>query len=178
VEGEQELVGGFHTEYNALKFGMFFLAEYAHMITASALMAVLFFGGWHFPWIPWAQPEATSLGAVFVKIGVISAKIVFSFFLMMWLRWTLPRFRYDQLMRLAWKSLIPLTLALFVLAAALLYFGLERSIWALVGNIVLLVLILVVAGTSRSEVTGRASSLAAIDSEAIPGPVAEAGGAG
>ena len=175
VEAEQELVGGFHTEYNALKFGMFFLAEYAHMITASALMAVLFFGGWHFPWIPWAQPEDTSLWAVLVKIGVISAKVVFSIFLMMWLRWTLPRFRYDQLMRIAWKSLIPLTLALFVLAAILLYFGLERSVWALIGNIVLLVIVLVVAGTSQSEVTGRASNLAAIRASAIPGKVQGAG---
>ena len=91
AEAEQELVGGFHTEYSALKFGMFFLAEYASMITGSAFICVLFLGGWHLPWIPWAQPEATSLFAVLFKMLVLSAKVALFIFLMMWIRWTLPR---------------------------------------------------------------------------------------
>ena len=159
AEAEQELVGGFHTEYNALKFGMFFLGEYAHMITASALISVLFLGGWHLPWIPWAQPGATSLFAVLVKIGVLCSKVAAFIFLMMWLRWTLPRFRFDQLMRLAWKMLIPISLALFALSATLLYFGLQRSIWALIGNVAIVVVALLIAGALRKDVTGRTTNL-------------------
>ncbi|UCE58353.1 MAG: NADH-quinone oxidoreductase subunit NuoH [Phycisphaerales bacterium] len=163
-EAEQELVCGYHTEYTALKFGMFFLGEYAHMITASALISVLFLGGWHFPWIPWAQPEATSFFAVLVKIGVLGGKVVFFIFLMMWLRWTLPRFRWDQLMRVAWKGLIPITLALFILTAVLVYFGLERSIWTLVGNVVIVAGALLIAGSFGREVTGRTTNLPPIPS--------------
>jgi len=159
AEAEQELVGGFHTEYNALKFGMFFLGEYAHMITASALISVLFLGGWHLPWIPWTQPEATSFFAVLVKTAVLCTKVSGFIFVMMWLRWTLPRFRFDQLMRLAWKGLIPISLALFVLSATLLYFGVQRSIWALVGNVVIVAVALAIAGASRTDVTGRTANL-------------------
>ncbi len=158
-ESEQELVGGFHTEYSALKFGMFFLSEYAHMITSSAVICVLFLGGWHFPWVPWTQPEAVSFWAVLCKVGVLCTKITFFIFVMMWLRWTLPRFRYDQVMRIAWQSLIPVSLALFALSAGLLYFGLQRSIWALVGNVVIVLVMLLIAARSSKEVTGRASNL-------------------
>ena len=159
AEAEQELVGGFHTEYNALKFGMFFLGEYAHMITGSALIAVLFLGGWHFPWLDWAQPGATSFMAVLVKISIISSKIAFMIFVMMWVRWTLPRFRFDQLIRLAWGGLIPMTLALFCVTAVLLYFGLHRSFWAPVANVVVVVISLMVAGTARRPITGRLASM-------------------
>lgn len=168
VEAEQELVGGFHTEYSALKFGMFFLSEYAHMITSSALIAVLFLGGWHFPWLPWTQPEATSFLAVLVKMGVLCLKIVGFLFVMMWLRWTLVRFRFDQLMRICWKALIPMTLGLFVLAVILLYFDGQRSVWALVGNIVILAVTLLIAARSTTEVTGRASNLPPIPAGSIP----------
>jgi len=163
AEAEQELVGGYHTEYSALKFGMFFLAEYAHMITASALICVLFLGGWHFPHFAWTQPEAIQWYAVLAKIGVLSTKIVLFLFMMMWIRWTLPRFRFDQLMRLAWKGLIPITLALFVLASALLFFDRQRSpLWALGGNLVILVVALIAASSSRLRVTGRQLNLPSI----------------
>ena len=163
AEAEQELVGGYHTEYSALKFGMFFLAEYAHMITASAFMAVLFFGGWHLPWLSWTQPEATQWYAVVAKTVVISGKIVMFIFLMMWIRWTLPRFRFDQLLRLAWQRLMPVTLALFVLATVLLYVGAERSpLWALSGNVLIVVVMLVVAGAAKTEATGRQANLPAV----------------
>ena len=155
-EAEQELVQGYHTEYGALKFGMFFLGEYAHMITASALISVLFLGGWHFPWIPWAQPDATGWFAAIFKMLVMSGKVTFFIFLMMWLRWTLPRFRFDQLMRVAWKGLIPISLGLFVLATVLLYVGEERTpLWALVGNAVILAVSLLMASSSPTRVTGR-----------------------
>jgi NADH-quinone oxidoreductase subunit H len=166
AEAEQELVGGYHTEYSALKFGLFFLGEYAHMITASALISVLFLGGWHFPWIPWTQPEATSLFAVIVKMLVMGAKITFFLFVMMWIRWTIPRFRYDQLMRLAWQRLIPMTLALFGLTVALLYFGLHRSIGALIGNLAIAGATLWFASRRPSEVTGREANLPAVRAEA------------
>ncbi|MDO8630966.1 MAG: NADH-quinone oxidoreductase subunit NuoH [Phycisphaerales bacterium] len=160
AEAEQELVGGYHTEYSALKFGMFFLAEYGHMVTGSAFIAVLFLGGWHFPWFAWTQPEATQWYAVLAKMAVISVKIAAFLFVMMWIRWTLPRFRFDQLMRLAWKGLIPITLALFMLAAGLLYFGKHRSPpWALAGNAVILAVALVSAALSRTVVTGRQTNL-------------------
>ncbi|MBI4718774.1 MAG: NADH-quinone oxidoreductase subunit NuoH [Planctomycetes bacterium] len=163
AEAEQELVGGYHTEYGALKFGMFFLAEYAHMITSSALASVLFLGGWHLPWWSWTQPEATHLGAVLAKMLVLSLKIVGFIFVMMWIRWTIPRFRFDQLMRLAWKGLIPATLALFVLAAVLLYLGRQRDpAWALAVNAATLAVCLLLAGSRRREVTGRAANLPAV----------------
>ncbi len=159
-EAEQELVGGYHTEYSALKFGMFFLGEYAHMITASALMAVLFFGGWHLPWIPWTQADAHQWYAVLAKILVISGKIAGFIFLMMWLRWTLPRFRFDRLLWLAWQRLIPATLGLFVLAVILVYTGNHQSpLWALGGNAVILVIMLASGAMARREVTGRQGNL-------------------
>ncbi len=173
AEAEQELVCGYHTEYSALKFGMFLLAEYTHMITASALMAVLFFGGWHFPWISWAQPEATGWFAVVVKMLVIGGKVVVFIFMMMWVRWTLPRFRFDQLMRLAWQGLIPMTLGLFVLATVLLYTGHQQSpLWALSGNAVILVIALAAAGLSRSEITGRQANMPSIARDPIPAEAA------
>lgn len=107
-ECEQELVGGFHTEYSAMKFALFFLGEYTHVITISFLTALLFFGGWHFPWI--AEVDSHYFGATAVKVLVLLGKVGTSIVLIMLLRWTIPRFRFDQLMGLAWKVLIPLGL--------------------------------------------------------------------
>ena len=116
-ESEQELVGGYHTEYSAMKFGMFFLGEYLHVITVSYLVVVLFFGGWDVPFVT-DQSQTGWLWAL-LKMGVMAAKVGFMIFFMMWIRWTIPRFRYDQLMDLAWKSLIPLAIVNFVLTAAI-----------------------------------------------------------
>jgi NADH-quinone oxidoreductase subunit H len=108
-ECEQELVGGYHTEYSALKFAMFFLAEYTHVITISFLSAIMFFGGWHFPWI--AEPQSAYWGATAVKVLVLLAKVGAVITFIMVIRWTIPRFRFDQLMALNWKVFIPLSLA-------------------------------------------------------------------
>jgi NADH-quinone oxidoreductase subunit H len=108
-ECEQELVGGYHTEYSALKFAMFFLAEYTHVITISFLTVIMFFGGWHFPWI--AEPESVYTGATVVKVLVLLAKVGGIITFIMVIRWTIPRFRFDQLMALTWKVFIPLSLA-------------------------------------------------------------------
>lgn len=123
-ECEQELVGGYHTEYSALKWGMFFLAEYTHVITISFLVSILFFGGWHFPGI--ATADADYFGAWAVKLGVLLAKVFASIILIMLLRWTIPRFRFDQLMGLAWKGLIPLSVLNVVCVMTVREFDLSR----------------------------------------------------
>jgi NADH-quinone oxidoreductase subunit H len=115
-ESEQELVGGFHTEYSAMKFGMFFLGEYLHVITVSFLTVILFFGGWDFFFL---SQDQTNLFSALAKVAVILAKVALMILFIMWVRWTLPRFRYDQLMHLAWKVLIPLALVNLVATAAI-----------------------------------------------------------
>jgi NADH-quinone oxidoreductase subunit H len=117
-ESEQELVGGYHTEYSAMKFGMFFLGEYLHVITVSYLTIVLFFGGWSIPWLLTASPAQTGFFWSLVKVVVMAGKVALMILFVMWVRWTLPRFRYDQLMDLAWKSLIPLALVNLVVTAS------------------------------------------------------------
>src|SRR5262249_25742183 len=119
-EAEQELVGGFHTEYSAMKFGMFFPGEYLHVITVSLLTVILFFGGWDFPFLN--QDQAGFLSAI-AKLVVILVKVALVILFMMWVRWTLPRFRYDQLMDLAWKALIPLALVNLVATAAIVQYA-------------------------------------------------------
>ncbi len=112
-EAESELVAGYHTEYSAFKFSMFFIAEYANVMTFSAMLATLFFGGWDVPFTTWdetpglAQTVATGL-AMFLKV-------TFGIFVVMWVRWTLPRFRFDQLMATGWKFLLPLALGYIML---------------------------------------------------------------
>jgi NADH-quinone oxidoreductase subunit H len=112
-EAEQELVAGYHTEYSSMSFAMFFLAEYVNMVTVSAVATDLFLGGWHGPWLP------ESLGWIWflVKVSAI-------LFFYVWMRWTLPRYRYDQLMHFGWKVLLPLAVVnLLITAAGVLYFG-------------------------------------------------------
>lgn len=124
AECEQELVGGWHTEYSALKWGMFFLAEYTHVITISFLVSILFFGGWHFPGI--ATSETGYLGAWVVKLFVLLAKVFLCILFIMLIRWTIPRFRFDQLMGLAWKGLIPLSIGNVLCVMAVREFDLSR----------------------------------------------------
>jgi NADH-quinone oxidoreductase subunit H len=116
-ESEQELVGGFHTEYSAIKFGLFFLGEYLHVITVSFLTVVLFLGGWDLPFV--LNADQVGLLATMAKVLVLVGKVGIMILFIMWIRWTLPRFRYDQLMDLAWKSLIPLGLLNLVVTAAI-----------------------------------------------------------
>jgi NADH-quinone oxidoreductase subunit H len=122
-ECEQELVGGFHTEYSALKFAMFFLGEYTHVITTSFLTVILFFGGWQFPWI--ATADSAYAGAFLVKVLVLVSKVALVIAFIMVIRWTIPRFRFDQLMGLAWKVLIPLALANMVTVMTVRQFNLN-----------------------------------------------------
>jgi NADH-quinone oxidoreductase subunit H len=115
-EAEPELVGGYNTEYSGMKFGMFFLAEYANMATSSAIITLLFLGGWQFPFIyDWFGFSAGSIELAALQFLVFSIKIGILVFVFIWIRWTVPRFRYDQLMRLGWKVLLPLALINVVL---------------------------------------------------------------
>ena len=107
-ECETELVGGYHTEYSSMKLGFYLFAEYINMFISGAVMATLFLGGYHFPFIDKLGLSPNVFA--FVSFMVLFSKITFFGFIYMWIRWTLPRFRYDQLMRLGWKSLIPLAI--------------------------------------------------------------------
>ncbi len=121
-EAEGELIAGYHTEYSSMKFSMFYIAEYSNMVTASALMATLFFGGWDIPFTSWDQTGDPSVLKTLATLAAFLVKTGFFLFTYIWIRWTLPRFRYDQLMALGWKVLLPLSLGyLAVIATAIWY---------------------------------------------------------
>lgn len=131
-EGESELVAGYHTEYTSMKFAMFFMAEYANIIVISGVIASLFLGGWQVPWLPterlWvifgtlgATEVAAKILTTLVQVGAFAVKHGFLCWLFLWVRWTLPRFRYDQLMAVGWQKMLPLAIAnIFVTAAVML----------------------------------------------------------
>lgn len=124
-ECEQELVGGFHTEYSGIKFVLFFLAEYTHVVTVSFLTALLFLGGWHFPGL--TGPVDATWSGYALRWVVLLAKVAFVFLVIVQLRWTLPRFRFDQLMGLAWRGMIPL--GVLNLAAVIVVLSFDFSRW-------------------------------------------------
>jgi NADH-quinone oxidoreductase subunit H len=173
AEAESELVTGYHTEYSSMKFSMFFIAEYSNMVTASALMATLFLGGWDIPFLAFDNMRVIAPGIVegaapawwktLLTLGAFSIKTFFFIFLFMWVRWTVPRFRYDQIMHLGWKVLLPSALGYVTLMAAAilvldtlgvpygLVFGLILTAVNLVATVLFLVLIdrdRVIAGTA------------------------------
>lgn len=125
-ESETDLVGGYHTEYSSFKFGFFFVGEYANMIVGSCVLTLVFFGGWHpLPWMTWTD-LATWTGMAFFNTGISGAlfalgtfalKTVFFLFFFIWVRWTVPRFRYDQVMRIGWRKLLPLAIANLIFCA-------------------------------------------------------------
>ena len=156
VEAEQELVGGYFTEYSSMRFGLFYLAEFMNTITMSAIIVTLFFGGPDGPWFH----SARWLGGV---VWFLAKTVVF-LFSYVWLRATLPRFRYDQVMDLGWKRLIPLSLGwLLVLAAMIVGRGWGFSVVA--GGLVFIAML------TRAVQVGRASGA----DELAPGHVGEAG---
>ena len=119
-ESEQELVGGYHTEYSAMKFALFFLSEYANMIAACAMMVTLFFGGWTLPW-GGLDASATSLAKGLAHIAIFLVKMGVLLLVVIWVRWMWPRFRYDQLMHLGWQRFVPLALANVFVTALILW---------------------------------------------------------
>ena len=126
AEAEQELVGGYHTEYASMRLGLLLLAEYASMIVTSSVCVALFFGGWYFPGLAGADPAqpavATSFGIIAIRCAVYFVKVLLIISVFMWVRWSLPRFRFDQLMMLAWRALIPITLGILVATGLVIYF--------------------------------------------------------
>lgn len=122
AEAESELVVGFHTEYGAFKFALFFIAEYMNMITLSLLAALLFFGGYNLPAFLPASVKAAWY-APLIGSGLFFAKAFVFVFLFVWVRWSIPRFRYDQLMNLGWKKLVPLAMANLFIAGLWVYFN-------------------------------------------------------
>jgi NADH-quinone oxidoreductase subunit H len=165
-EAESELVAGYHTEYSAMKFSLFFIAEYANMVTSSALMATLFFGGWDIPFTGWDNAAPYTLLKSALTLACFLVKVLFFLFTFMWVRWTLPRFRYDQLMSLGWRTLLPLALGYIVLIATtelvLAAVGVQpgpiHSLVLLAENVclVLLLFVMVDSGRIMSPAYGRA----------------------
>ena len=126
-ESEADLVGGFHTEYGAFKWSLFFVAEYAHMIVGSAVFALLFLGGWNpLPWVPlaslagWLHLTGLPLAVGLLSLVIFLGKVIAMLFLFMWVRWTVPRFRYDQVMKLGWQTLLPLAIGNLIAYALLI----------------------------------------------------------
>ncbi len=119
-EAEAELVAGYHTEYSSMKFAAFFMSEYINMVTASALVVLLYFGGWTLP--PIFTHAAGWTGAI-ASLAIFGIKVAFFLWFFVWVRWTLPRFRFDQLMSLGWKVMVPLSVLNFVLVGALMALG-------------------------------------------------------
>ena len=166
-EAESELIAGYHTEYSAMKFSMFPISEYANMATSSALMATLFFGGWDIPFTTQDNTSGVAWYLTLLSIVIFGLKTLFFLFVFIWIRWTLPRFRYDQLMSLGWKTMLPLALAYIVVIAATLlgldYLGLERGflygLAMMAVNAVLVVIVFFILDRGRiiSPAYGRAT---------------------
>jgi NADH-quinone oxidoreductase subunit H len=110
AECESELIGGYHTEYSSMKMGFYLFAEYANMFISSAILSVLFFGGYNYPGMQWMIDNVGVNTANVLGIVALFIKICGFIFFIMWVRWTIPRFRYDQLMNLGWRILIPLSI--------------------------------------------------------------------
>jgi len=121
VEAEQELVGGFHTEYSSMKFGMFFLAEYMHVVIGSMLITTFFFGGYHLPFAGYWLPEMSPLAKSILDVSVFTLKTLFWAFVYIWVRWTIPRFKYNQVMKLGWKRMLPVSIFNFLALAFIIY---------------------------------------------------------
>ncbi len=135
AEAEQELVGGYHTEYSSMRFALFFLAEYSHLFTSSAFFVLLFMGAYHLPFVSLTSPESTTFLAVLVKFGVYLVKVVLMIACSMLVRWSIPRLRYDQVMMMAWQGIIPIALVLVVTESAMVYFNLTGLVPMLLANI-------------------------------------------
>jgi NADH-quinone oxidoreductase subunit H len=148
AEAEGELVGGFHTEYSSLKFALFFLAEYVNIVAVSALATTLFLGGYHA--LPGLGFTESWLGGWFTVIWFLT-KVIFFFFIFVWLRGTLPRLRYDQFMKFGWKVLIPFSLVWIMIVSTLRVLSLQGAPRAVVIGFVVGVVLLVFAGTTLVE---------------------------
>ena len=144
AEAEQELVGGYHTEYSSMKFAMYFMAEYLHMIVGSAVAVTLFMGGWHFFGL---ETVGGPFWSGVISIGIFFAKTAFFLFVFIWVRWTLPRFRYDQLMNLGWKFLLPIAITTIVVTATVWAFTQSKLLVGILNVVAAAIVVAIVATT-------------------------------
>jgi NADH-quinone oxidoreductase subunit H len=164
-ECETELIGGYHTEYSSMKLGFYLFAEYINMFVSSAVVSVLYFGGYNYPGMDWVRESLIGgLGldwghnlATLVGTVVFFGKILFFIFFFMWVRWTLPRFRYDQLMNLGWKGLIPIAILNVVLTGAGLLAETRLLSWVLVLGVILIAVIQAASAKKRTATASRLS---------------------
>ena len=139
AEAEQELVGGWHTEYSSMRWALFFMGEYIHLFVGAAFFTTLFLGGWSLnPVTGWDLPASGGILLIALQFGVVLTKVVLLVILAMFVRWTLPRFRFDQLMRLAWEGMIPTSLLLVLIVSVFVYFAWTPYLW--VGSIAAIVI--------------------------------------
>jgi NADH-quinone oxidoreductase subunit H len=127
-ECETELIGGYHTEYSSMKLGLYLFAEYINMFISGAVMATLYFGGYDYPWNELVASNWGTNVEAFIGFGVLILKALFFVFVFMWVRWTIPRFRYDQLMRLGWTGLIPLSMFNVILTGVASLSGYSKTV--------------------------------------------------
>ena len=160
-EGEGELVGGYHTEYSSLKFALFYLGEYINMTTVSALATTLFLGGWRAPWPISVWPDANT---GWYPLIWFLAKVLILLFCFVWLRGTLPRIRYDQLMRFGWKVLIPVALVWILVIATIRVWrthGGSPAVYTVAGLLVVALLTLLFVGDAAAQRRAQAAEEAA-----------------
>lgn len=155
AECEQELVGGFHTEFSSMRFALYPLAEYAHLITGAAIFSMIFLGGYHLPLgilgpDHLLSPDNTSTLAMLAKIGVFGGKTFLLIAFAMLIRWTIPRLRYDQVMTGAWQGLIPLSLMLVIVNSVLVYLGQTSALALVASNVAMAVVVLIMQPVLKS----------------------------
>ena len=165
AEAEQELVAGYHTEYSSMKFAIFFMAEYMNMIVGSAVTVTLFLGGWHFFGLENVGGEGSVLAGV-ISFAIFFIKTGIFLFVFIWVRWTFPRFRYDQLMNFGWKFLLPVALTSIVVTGTLWIATNGNRLWIGIGNVVAaFIVVSIVAGMlamdNNSPTTKQGTSAAA-----------------
>lgn len=171
AECEQELVGGYHTEYSSMRFALFFLAEYIGILTSCAMFALFFLGGYHLPGWELTSPENTTIWGVLAKILVYLTKSIGLVCFSMVIRWTIPRLRYDQIMHVGWQGLIPISLAMVVVASIMVYFGRTDLLANVSANFGLIAIILAVLYFSRGKLPNRKIRLAGSRFNPLPGEI-------
>jgi NADH-quinone oxidoreductase subunit H len=170
AEAEQELVGGYHTEYSSMRFALFFLAEYAHMITSCAFFTLLFLGGWDLlPFVNILPETTSSFLIVLLKFGIYFTKVVLLICFMMVIRWTIPRLRYDQVMSMAWQAVIPLALIIVVLTSVMVHLGQTALLPMLAANAALALIVLAVLPLLPRTETNRRIQLYGSRFSPVPG---------
>ena len=178
AECEQELVGGFHTEYSSMRFALFMLGEYAHIVGGAAFLVMLFFGGYHLPFIEATRPEAMGVVPALLKFGVFTFKIFLVILMVMMIRWTIPRLRYDQVMKLCWNALIPLSIALVVATSLMLFIGQDSTVAMLIMNVGLTVLAVFIFPVLPQPAVNRRIPLAGSRFSPLPGEQVRTGATG